>query len=188
MIDSRILQGADLPVYRTKPLPVGDLQGRFLVAAPLIDHTREALTTFALAGIRDAGHEGLVYWAGRELDDVRVLISVVVPRADHSAQRVMVSRGEVARASRTARSQGLGLLCQVHSHPGRDARHSDGDDELVLLPFEGMLSIVAPHYGVNLRSVSDLTVHQFQQGGWVLCSAGSVAKHITIVSPVSDLR
>jgi len=34
----------------------------------------------------------------------------------------------------------MGILCQVHSHPGSDTRHSDGDDELVLLPFEGMLS------------------------------------------------
>ncbi len=68
---------------------------------------------------------------------------------------------------------GLGLLAQVHSHPGEDARHSDGDDKMVVAPYQGMLSIVVPHYGhVGMTPLSEVGVHQFQDGHWVLCSEG----------------
>ena len=121
----------DRPVYRTRPLPVAELQGFFLVAQPVIAATREALISFAVVGIRDGGHEGMAFWAGREIDDASIILETIVPDADHSNQRVMASAGAVGNAARKARERGLGILCQVHSHPGGDARHSDGDDELV---------------------------------------------------------
>ena len=62
---------------------------------------------------------------------------------------------------------GLGILAQVHSHPGRDTRHSDGDDDLVVMPFENMLSLVAPYYGRAIRAITDFSVHQFQDRRWV---------------------
>ena len=187
-LQTNLLDGEDLPVYRMRRLPVGDLEGRFLVPRPLIDATRDVLVSFALAGIRDGGHEGLVYWAGRELEETRVFLSVVVPNANHWAYRVMVSKYEVGRAARAARSKQLGILCQVHSHPGSDARHSDGDDDLVLLPFEGMLSIVAPRFGMDVCEIEDFTFHQYQRGQWVLCSPTSVAANVITVSAVMDLR
>ena len=57
MIDAEMTR----PVYRMRPLPIGRLEGQFLIAEPLIAATREALVSFALAGLRDGGHEGLVY-------------------------------------------------------------------------------------------------------------------------------
>ncbi len=176
------------PVYRTKSLPVGQLEGEFVIAESVIMDTGNALTSFALAGIRDGGHEGLVYWLGREIGPVQLILSVLIPKSDHSARRVMVSRQEVGRASRFARSMNLGILAQVHSHPGNDARHSDGDDELILLPFEGMLSVVAPNYGTTLRSFSDLAIHQYQQEQWVWCTPESVMACTTIAPATTDLR
>ncbi len=176
------------PIYRTRPLPVGHLEGEFVITESVITGTGTALTSFALAGLRDGGHEGLVYWLGREIGRLQVILSVLVPRCDHSARRVMVSRLEVGRAARCARSMNLGILAQVHSHPGKDARHSDGDDELILLPFEGMLSVVVPDFGTTVRSVSDLTVHQYQQEQWVWCTPESVIACTTIVPATSDLR
>jgi proteasome lid subunit RPN8/RPN11 len=87
-----------------------------------------------------------------------------------------------------ARQHGLGILCQVHSHPGKDTRHSDGDDGLVLLPFEGMLSVVVPDFGIGFKAVSQCGVHQFQKGRWVLCDPDSVARGVLIVPVEVDLR
>ena len=178
----------DRPVYRTRPLPEGQLRGLFLLVEPVLAATRDALVSFALSGIDDGGHEGIAYWAGRELGDCTVYLQAIVPVAEHSPGRVMVSREEIGRTQRAARANKLGVLCQVHSHPGGDARHSDGDDELVLLPFDGMLSIVAPRFGVYFRGVADLCVHQYQNGVWVLCSPESVARQLIVVPTSQDLR
>lgn len=189
MTSSRSYRGmADHPVYRRRPLPKGKVRGLFLLAEPVLAVTCEALISFALAGIEDGGHEGIVYWTGREIGDCTVFIQAIVPVAEHSAGRVMVSREEVGRIQRAARANKLGVLCQVHSHPGGDARHSDGDDHLVLLPFEGMLSIVAPKFAVEVQSLADLCVHQYQDGRWVLCSPESVAQQFIVAPPVLDLR
>jgi proteasome lid subunit RPN8/RPN11 len=186
--DRWIPKETDRPVYRTRPLPRGELKGLFLLAEPVFVATRDALVSFALAGIANRGHEGIVYWAGREAGDCTVFMQAVVPIADHSHGRVMVSAEEIGRTQRAARRDKCGILCQVHSHPGADTRHSDGDDELVLLPFEGMLSVVAPQFGVALRSIEELSIHQFQDGKWVLCSSDSVSSRLLVVPALRDLR
>jgi proteasome lid subunit RPN8/RPN11 len=173
-----------MPVHRSTLLPRGDLKGRFLISQDLFAVTGLALRTFAFAGIEDGGHEGIAFWAGREIGDTTLLLTAVIPNAEHSAQRVMVNREGVGIAARAARDAGLGILCQVHSHPGDDARHSEGDDQLILLPFEGMLSIVVPHFGRTFRSLADACVHQFQARRWVLCSPESVRER-TVLIPIS---
>jgi proteasome lid subunit RPN8/RPN11 len=178
----------DLPVYRRRPLPLADLRGRFVIAAGVIEATSQSLVSFALAGIQDGGHEGMVFWAGYRDGDWSCFLQVIVPDADHGPGYVSASRTAVGATARAARSQQLGILAQVHSHPGGDARHSDGDDDLVLMPFEGMLSIVLPRFGMEFRHMTDARVHQFQDGRWVLCSSESVAHQIVTLIPQVDLR
>lgn len=180
--------GSTGPVYRTSPLPVGEVRSTFVVTDGVLRATQEALASFAQIGIYDGGHEGIAYWAGREMPGCTVFLQALIPNADHSAGRVMVSKLELGRLSRVARASSLGILAQVHSHPGADARHSDGDDDLVLMPFENMLSIVAPHFGLTMETLGDLCVHQFQDGRWVLCSGDSVTEHVHVVKDVVDVR
>jgi len=161
-------------VFRNRPLPRGVLRGRFEISANLIDETRLALTTFYAAGRHEGGHEGICYWAGHEEPNVTRLETVVTPIARHGQYGVFVSESAFADVARRARSMGLGVLAQVHSHPGRDTRHSDGDDDLIVMPFENMLSLVAPRYGRFLRAISDFSVHQLQNHRWVLCDKKSV--------------
>lgn len=170
------------------PLPEGELRGLFFVTEQVIAATRQALVDFALAGIRDGGHEGIAYWAGREAHDCTVFLQTIVPNAEHSPARVSVRREEIGRTQRAARASRLGVLCQVHSHPGSDARHSDGDDDLVLLPFESMLSIVVPNFGTTFDGFRNACVHQYQAGRWVLCSNESVSGQLVVVPSVADLR
>ncbi len=97
---------------------------------------------------------------------------------------MFVGERAVARTSRSARAAGLGLVAQVHSHPGHDTRHSDGDDQLVLMPFEGMFSLVVADYGQGgLLPEHGAGLHQFQQGRWVYIDEGA----LTVASPVVHL-
>jgi len=179
---------ADRPVYRTRPLPVGDLNGEYLLAPSLLDVTRQELIRFALSGIRDGGHEGLVFWGGWESGEGTVLTTVIRPEVDHSYGRVRVSARGYGVAARRARAMGILLIAQVHSHPGDDARHSDGDDEMVGLPTEGMLSVVVPNFGIGLSQPTDAAVHQFQDGRWVLCSQESVARQVVSAPSLLETR
>jgi len=182
------MRASDMPVYRTRPLPVCSLEGRFLLPVAVIDETREALTHFALAGSRDGGHEGVVFWAGLQNGPLTAFTTVVIPKAEHSAQGVFVSEQAYGRAVSEARRAGVVLLAQVHSHPGADARHSDGDDDLIIMPFEGMLSVVVPNYGTGWRGIVEAKVHQFQSGRWALCSDTSVHRGVTSAPIAVDAR
>jgi proteasome lid subunit RPN8/RPN11 len=176
------------PVYRTRPLPTGDLQGQFLIAEPVLSRTRDALLGFALAGIGDRGHEGLAFWAGRQHGCQTVYTTVVVPEADHSYHGVFVTEAAFGQAASEAKRRGVVILAQVHSHPGADARHSDGDDQLIVMPFESMLSVVVPNYGIGWQSMSEARVHQYQKGRWVLCSDPSVHNGIVVAPAAVDTR
>lgn len=179
---------SERPVYRTKPLPRGTLAGRFVVTRQVLEITASALQAYTLAGIRDGGHEGLVLWGGTKSDDFAAITTVLRLPVQHSHGRVHVDERAFGTAIRQARGAGLVLIAQVHSHPGSDARHSDGDDELIALPTEGLLSVVVPNFGAKLEGLDDLTVHQFQDGRWVLCSNESVKEQMTVVPGTVDTR
>ncbi len=163
-----------MTVYRAHPLPRGTLRGQYRISSSLINDTQRALQEFFEVGRRDGGHEGLCFWAGRERADLTSLEAAIIPTTEHGRYGVFVSEIAFAEAARQARAMGLGILAQVHSHPSCDTRHSDGDDNLVIMPFENMLSLVAPYYGQILRAITDFSVHQFQDHRWVLCNYKSV--------------
>ena len=163
-----------MTVHRIRPLPRGTLHGRYRMADNLIKDTQRALHAFDKAGRHEGGHEGICFWAGREEPHLTTFKKVVVPNAHHERFGVFVSEAAFGDVVRRAREMNLGVLAQVHSHPGRDTRHSDGDDDLVIMPFENMLSLVAPHYGRTLASILDFSVHQFQDHRWVLCDSASI--------------
>jgi hypothetical protein len=77
----------------------------------------------------------------------------------------------------------------VHSHPTGATGHSLGDDDMVFMPFERMLSIVVPEYArFGLLPLNSLGVHQYQEGRWVLCSRESVHANFVAVPTLQDLR
>lgn len=152
-----------MTVLRETPLPRGAPRGSLVVPRNVADATLRALRGFR--GL-DGDHEGLVYWAGRVVDPNTYVLSAVVPDCEHEPQRVLAAEAAIGAAARLARRSGLGLVAQIHSHPGNDTRHSEGDDRLVLMPWEGMFSLVVARYGRG--SFEDgLGLHQHQDGRWV---------------------
>jgi proteasome lid subunit RPN8/RPN11 len=168
-----------MTVQRFTPLPTGPNRGRLIVSASAAQSTKTALQQFRGP---DGHHEGLVYWLGRRCEHDALVLSALVPVSDHGPHHVFIAEREVGSMSRRARSLGLAVVAQVHSHPGNDTRHSDGDDKLILMPFEGMFSLVVARYGDGgLLPGEGAGLHQYQDKRWVLIPAGS--RDALIIAP-----
>jgi hypothetical protein len=173
---------------RTRPLdsPISEpsLSRRLFVHEAVLLQTEQLLPTYRDP---DSSHEGIIFWGGLEYHDRVFVLSAVAPMADHGPGHVRCDERAVLDTSRTFRRSGLGVVAQVHSHPGDYAVHSLGDDKMILMPFEGMLSIVVPWYGrFGMRPLTMCGIHEFQHGKWILCTSNSSA--ITIIPVARDLR
>jgi proteasome lid subunit RPN8/RPN11 len=167
-------------------LPRGELRGTFMITEGAVTAAERLLPSFRGP---DGDHEGMAFLLGRELRELTIFTSVLAPDADHGEGHVVCDPSAVSGAQRASREHGLAILGQVHSHPGSSTEHSEGDDTLILMPFEGMVSLVVPWYGrVGLRPLSGLGVHQYQDGRWVLIESNSVRKRLTVVPTWIDLR
>lgn len=168
------------PVLRRKRLPQAPSRGHLLVVEAVATETLRALRGFAGP---DGRHEGIVLWAGHRLEGDTVVCSCVVPEAEHTVGSVRIGHAAVGAAARAVRRAGLVIVSQVHSHPGRDTRHSVGDDSMILLPFEGMFSLVVAFYGDGgILPEEGSGLHQFQDGRWVLLR--NAADTCLVVPPV----
>jgi proteasome lid subunit RPN8/RPN11 len=167
-----------MSVFRLTQLPTGASRGRLIVPASVLSATKAVLQQ---CRGQDGRHEGLVYWMGRRAEPDALVMSAFVPATDHGPQHVFIAEAEVGRMSRKARALGLAIIAQVHSHPGRDTRHSDDDDKLILMPFEGLFSLVVAQYGDgSLVPAEGAGLHQYQDRRWVLVVPSSVDTLITV--------
>lgn len=157
----------EVPARRT-PLPEAPAHGHIIVSDPVVQGTLTALRGFCGP---DGRHEGIVFWAGRREDNDQLIAAAIVPAALHGIGFVHVSALAVGQAARQARHSRLAILAQIHSHPGGWTDHSDGDDRMVLLPHEGMFSIVVANYGDGgITAGQGAGLHQYQGGHWVKIS------------------
>jgi proteasome lid subunit RPN8/RPN11 len=172
-----------MTVHRLTPLPVGAARGRLVVGQEVVERT---LAHLAAEGDRSPlPHEGLVWWFGRRVDDDAYVMSCIAPKVDSGPQHVFADEAALGEAAAIARAHRLTLVAQVHSHPGGDTRHSDGDDELVVMPFEAMFSVVVGTYGADdIRPAHGSGLHQFQDGRWVWITDGDAS--LIVVPPQLD--
>lgn len=169
-----------------RELPTGTLTGSFQITDAAVDALERVLPTYR--GV-DGAHEGICFLCGYETATTTVYVTAVAPEADHGRGHVRCSEEAILAVTKAAREYGLGLLAQVHSHPSGVTGHSYGDDEMVFMPFDGMLSIVVPDYAhFGLRPLDSLGVHQYQQARWVLCSRESIRGNFAVVPTSQDLR
>ena len=171
-----------MTVFRTKPLPTGPSDGTLIVPEEVVSRTTSALKAFR----GESRHEGLVYWIGRWRDDAAYVVGAVSPRCEHGPQFVRIGEVDVGKMMRTARAYRSAIIAQVHSHPGSDTRHSDGDDDLVLMPHHGLFSLVVGNYGDSGFDES-LGVHQYQEGTWIRIE-NAVSEVVKVVPSLIDGR
>lgn len=168
-------------LIRTKPL-----KGRFGILEAVVAALERWLPTYRGA---DGDHEGIALLCGLEFPQITIFTTAIFPSADSSLCYVRCSEEQFARASAAARELGLGVLAQIHTHPSAIAFHSTGDDDMVRPRYDGMLSIVVPHYGQHgIRPLHSIGVHQFQEGEWVLAERASVRSGMFIIPTSIDLR
>lgn len=162
-----------MSVHRRSPLPTSTARGRLVVSRAVVERTIGHLFHQGSGKIR---HEGLVWWLGRRVGDDTYVISCIAPSVDSGPQHVFADEAAVGSAAAVARRHRLGIVAQVHSHPGSDTRHSDGDDTLILMPFETMFSIVIADYGSAAIDLSrGVGIHQYQDDRWVWVTDGDQA-------------
>ncbi len=176
-----------LPDTRKKrQLSMEPLQGRFLISEPVITELERVLPTYRGP---DGHHEGIAFLCGFERAGTKIFMTAIFPEADHRPGYVRCDEAQFAAASSAARSCGLGLLAQVHTHPDGRTLHSWGDDDMVRPAYEGMLSIVVPDYGLTgLRPLDSLGIHQLQNGRWILAERSSIRENFLIIPAGRDLR
>jgi proteasome lid subunit RPN8/RPN11 len=144
---------------------MGPAVGRLVVSEVVLRCTSDLLLA---AGYRTPSHEGLVWWLGREIDADTLVMACIRPTCSSGPQFVRADEWAAGAAARAARALRLGIVAQVHSHPGPDTRHSDGDDDLVFMPHNGMFSLVVGNYGSgSMLPQEGAGLHQFQGGRWV---------------------
>lgn len=176
-----------MTVYRRTPLPERDALSGLIVAESVLAHTRAALQASSGDGVP---HEGLVLWLGRTTEDLDTLVlGCAAPVKTSHPQGVHIDERAVGATARSARRFGLGVVAQVHSHPGWDTRHSDGDDDLILMPFDGMFSLVVAHYGRgSVDPAAGAGLHQFQNGRWVKVPPTAMTVVPSLVGPLDEPR
>src|SRR5262249_12285388 len=129
------------------------------ISAGLLDRTASVLQE---SGGCEGPHEGVAYWAGRRTAHECLVTTCIAPAAVTTYGSFDTSAQTNARVIMYLASAGLELIGQVHSHPSRFVSHSDGDDERALMPYEGFLSIVVPHYArYGMRPLTTCGVHLF---------------------------
>jgi proteasome lid subunit RPN8/RPN11 len=175
-----------MSVFRIKPLRVSPATGLLVVNENVIKHTQRALRAFGDGN--GERHEGLVFWAGINIGTSSYVLAAIVPECEHEPFRVVASPSQMGDAARAARKLGLGLISQIHSHPDLDTRHSDGDDVLVFMPYEGMFSLVVGNYGDGSFNPNEgAGLHQYQNKEWVQVeNAAAVFRIVPSLIEVDD--
>lgn len=172
-------------IKRSKQQPARAVP-RIWVSAGLLDRTVNILQQ---SGNSRQPHEGVAYWAGRRADNECFITTCIAPAAQTTRGSFDTSSHTNAKVIMYLADAGLELLGQVHSHPGALVGHSDGDDERALMPYEGFLSIVVPHYARRgMRPLTICGVHIFEHSSFRRLQNSEIESCIQVFDELADLR
>ena len=156
------------------------------ISARLLDQTADVLRA---SGDRHEAHEGIAYWAGRRAGGETFITTCIAPAATTTRGSFDTSAHTNAIVVMYLSSARLELIGQVHSHPGRFVDHSDGDDDRALMPYEGFLSIVVPHYARRgMRPLTICGVHVFDKSCFRRLRKPEIETGFHVIDDFVDLR
>jgi Prokaryotic homologs of the JAB domain len=130
------------------------------------------------------GYEGLGLWVGRQNGPVFQVDQAVIPAQRHirTADGVCVITGaeELHRINVWLYRNGLSLIAQIHSHPGR-AYHSSTDDEFAVATTVGCFSLVVPDFASGVFDIGRLASYRLDGSGhWREIAPSRAAQTIVI--------
>ncbi len=156
------------------------------LSGQLLERTAEVLRQSGQGG---QAHEGVVYWAGRRAGDEYFITTCIAPAARTTYGSFDTSSRTNAKVIIYLADVGLELLGQVHSHPGASVAHSAGDDERALMPYEGFLSVVVPHYARRgMRPLTICGIHIFEDSRFRRLQEPEIDARFRVVGEFADLR
>jgi len=158
----------------------------FWLSADLLDRTTDVLRQSRDGKIP---HEGVAYWAGQHVGDGVLLTTCIAPAAITTRGSFETSVCANAQVVAYLGAAQLELIAQVHSHPGDFVGHSDGDDRRALMPYEGFLSIVVPHYGrEGMRPLNNCGVHLFDNSRFRRLTDAEIDMRFRVADAFKDFR
>jgi hypothetical protein len=156
------------------------------LSADLLDRT-----TNVLRESRDGkvSHEGVAYWAGQRVADRVLVTTCIAPAAVTTRGSFETPAHANAQVIAYLGAAQLELIAQIHSHPGDFVGHSDGDDRRALMPYEGFLSIVVPHYGrEGMRPLTKCGVHLFEGSRFRRLTDAEIEARCRVADGFKDFR
>jgi hypothetical protein len=134
-------------------------------------------------------HEDVVYWAGLECGGKWIMLSCIRPAAQVSWGSFKTSAKANAQVVGILAEMGLGLLAQLHTHPGHFVDHSEGDELGAFMAFENFISIVVPHHGQRgMLPLVECGVHRLENRAFRRLNNDEIARSLRVIPLAKDLR
>lgn len=134
----------------------------------LVDRSIDEFRTYGLGR-----RECVVYWLAMQSRPNDV-VEVVHPDHAASAFGYTVDDAWLTRFSFDLADRGVTAVAQVHTHPGSFVAHSETDDEFVLVPSAGFVSIVVPDFARDFTR-GRCGIHVLEPSGRWRCDPEAVA-------------
>jgi hypothetical protein len=135
-----------------------------------------------------AAVERVAYIDGVACGALKVATTLTLPAAAMHPTYFTVSGDAMSQAGKHFRRYGMERLAQVHTHPGRDVRHSPFDDENAYSQMDGAISIVLPHHSRGRPELKECGVYLRDAAGWGRLAAKEAEHMICVVPGVLDFR
>lgn len=117
-----------------------------------------------------------------------IATTLTFPAADLHPTYFEVSSEAMSQAGQHFREFGMVRLAQVHTHPGRDVRHSSWDDKMAYAQHDGAVSIVVPYHAAHRPELRECGVQIRQTIGWIRLKETRISDYIRIVPGFLDYR
>lgn len=151
----------------------------YVISSEIIKYTERVLHDYAN---KHPSNEGLVYWAGRILNNTISITAVIAPNTESDFGCVSTSHKDNSHVVNELSELKLVEVAQVHSHPSYFVEHSDGDDKWAAFKFEGLLSIVVPNYcKKGMLPLEKCGIHRYENGEFARLSEKYVKKHFRLI-------
>jgi hypothetical protein len=132
--------------------------------------------------------ERVAYIDGFQCGETDIAVTLTFPNAAMHPTCFTVSGDAMSEAGKHFRQFGMQRLAQVHTHPGRDVRHSPFDDENAYCQMDRSLSIVIPRHARYEPNLESCGIHVRDAAGWRRLTTKEIVRAIVLVPGCLDFR
>jgi len=132
--------------------------------------------------------ERVAYIDGIQAGETHIATTLTLPNAEMYPGHFTVSGNAMSEAGKHFRAFQIQRLAQVHTHPGRDVRHSPFDDDNAYSQMDDALSIVIPQHARTRPELTECGVHIRDANGWRRLGTKEITNRIVMIPGCLDFR